>query len=439
LPNLGYDVRGFEDKEAVVRDLNEAKAPLFEPGLDDLLRKHRSEGRLEFTTDLEGAVRDSEFVLITYDTPVDEMDQPELAPIFDVAKRIGPHLQREAVVIVSSQIPVGTGAELHQIIETQAKGERFGFAVVPENLRLGQAIHNFMNPAVIAIGADDPATLARVEAFYAALPGRKFLMNMKTAEMTKHALNSFFATSVSFINEIGSLCDEVGADAVLVSEAMRADERIGPFARLRPGGMGFAGATLARDLRALQALGQRVKSPTMLVNAVLRVNEKQKKIVLKKLRQVYGSVANLELGFLGLTYKSGTSTLRRSAALEAIELLRREGGLIRAHDPRVDPREIAQQNAFRMCQSPYQVAAGADALIVVTDWPDYKELDFPRIRASMRTPVLIDTLNMFDKQQLESYGFKYIGIGLGGMPVRLTEKSNVTAKQVRGAKGDTCV
>ena len=236
--------------------------------------------------------------------------------------------------------------------------------------------------------------------------------NLRSAEMTKHAINAFLASCISFANEIGNICDEVGADALRVAEGLGTDERIGSKLPLKPG-LAFAGGTLARDLKILQGIGDGFNYETHFIDGVLKVNEQQNKFVIRKLQKIYGSVNNLTLGILGLTYKAGTSTLRRSAALEIIGDLTAGGATIKAYDPKADPEEVKAHREFEFCDDPYEVARDSDALVIVTDWPEFKELDFARIKSVMKKPVLIDARNMLDGEQLAAQGFVYSGVGRG--------------------------
>jgi UDPglucose 6-dehydrogenase len=288
----------------------------------------------------------------------------------------------------------------------------FDIAYSPENLRLGKAIEYFKKPDRIVIGADSISTLDKVEAFFNVIPAPKLRMNLRSAEMTKHALNAFLATSISFANEIANLCDEVGADALKVAEALKTETRIGPGIPLLPG-LAFAGGTLARDLKILKKLGKDANYETPLINAVLTVNYHQNSLVIRKLQKIYGSIKNLNIGILGLTYKAGTSTLRRSAAIEIIKELTDSGAKIRAYDPKVSPEELQHHKGFTFLPDPYAVAKGADALVIITDWPEFKILDFDLIKASMKRPVLIDAKNMLDSQLLINKGFLYSGVGRG--------------------------
>lgn len=412
LADLGYFVVGVDKSLKVVQDLNKCIPPIFEPGLQELLTNNINSGRLSYTTDLSHALKGSSYVLMTFDTPVDENDEVNLFPIFDISKKLAKHLENGSIIIVSSQVPVGTCDQIKLLIKQNNPSLDFDVACSPENLRLGQAIECFKNPERIVIGADSSSTLDRVEALFDVIAAPKLRMNLRTAEMTKHALNAFLATSISFANEIANLCDEVGANALKIAAALRSDARIGQKMPLLPG-LAFAGGTLARDLKILKNLGESHGCETALINGVLRVNQQQNGLVVRKLQKIYGSVKNLTVGILGLTYKAGTSTLRRSAALEIIRDLTGEGASVKAYDPKASSEEIRLHKEFEFCSEPYEVARGSDALVIVTDWPEFKNLDFDLIKSSMNKPVIIDAKNMLDDDQLIRKGFLYTGVGRG--------------------------
>ena len=412
LADLGYRVIGVDRDPQRVKDLNKGVPPLFEPGLAELMTKNIESKRLSYTTELDSALKDAKYVLITFDTPVDARDEVDLSKIFKTSVELGKYLEDGSVVIVSSQVPVGTCEKMASFIASQRPSLSFGMAYVPENLRLGQAIERFRHPDMIVIGSDSVATQAKVEELLSVVQAPKLKVGLRTAEMTKHAINAYLATSISFINEFANLCDEVGADAAKVAEAMRLDGRIGAKAPLRPG-LGFAGGTLARDLKVLQKLGEKAGYRTHLINSVLRVNQQQNRIVAGKLRRIYGSLQNLTVGILGLTYKAGTSTLRRSASLEIIRDLTDGGARVKAYDPKADLREVQVHGEFEFCSDPYAVASDSDALVFVTGWPEFKELDFSRIKSLMKKPVVIDAQNMLDTERMIQMGFVYLGVGRG--------------------------
>lgn len=412
LADLGYHVIGVDKDPKKVEDLNNGIPPLFEPGLTELIQTNINQKSLSYTTDMGYAVNGSSYVLITFDTPVDDNDEVDLSEIFDTATELVKYLRNDTTIVVSSQVPVGTCEQIESVIKRGASSLNFGIAYSPENLRLGQAIEVFKNPERIVVGADSSTTLDKVERLFAPVGVPTVRMNLRTAEMTKHALNAFLATSISFANEIANLCDEVGADALKVAEALRSDSRIGSKARLLPG-LGFAGGTLARDLKVLKSIGEKHGYEDGLIKAVLEVNHQQNGLVVRKIKKVYGSLKGLTAGILGLTYKPGTSTLRRSAALEIIRDLICEGVKVKAYDPKADLDEVQMHKEFEFYPDPYQVAADADALVIITEWPEFQSLNFDLLKTTMRNPVLIDTNNVLDDEVMASKGFNYFGVGRG--------------------------
>jgi len=412
LADMGYSVVGVDKDRERVERLNNGIPPLYEPGLDLLFKRNIELKRLNFTTDLASAVKGTRYILITFDTPVDAKDEVDTSEILTTCRALAQHLENNSIVVVSSQVPVGTCDQMRSIIKEHNNLIEFDIAYSPENLRLGQAIECFKNPGRIVIGADRESTLDMVEQLFSVIPAPKLRMGLRSAEMTKHALNSFLATSISFINEIANLCDEVGADAMEVSEGLRTDHRIGKGAPLHPG-LGFSGGHLARDLKILKGLGSKLGYETHLIDGVLKVNDEQNRSVARKLERILGSLRGLSVGVLGLTYKPGTSTLHRSAALEIIRDLVGKGADVKAHDPKAALEEIQLHREFKFCRDPYEVAEGSDAVVMVTEWPEYRQLDFELMRTKMKRPILFDAKNMLDDRLLTMKGFKYFGIGRG--------------------------
>ncbi len=416
LADIGYQVVGVDRDAARVQALNAGQPPLYEPGLKEVLARNLASGRLRFSAEMKQGVAGSRYVLIAYDTPVDDHDEVDLSEIFAVVEEMAPFLDRGTTVIVSSQVPVGTCEALGACVRRARPSLDFGIACVPENLRLGQAIQRFKRPEFLVFGANDDATHGRVEQFFAAIDAPKLRVDLRTAEMTKHALNAYLATAISFANEIANLCDEIGADALKVTEALRMDRRVSPKAPLTPG-LGFAGGTLARDLKVLCALASQKGYEAPLLRGVLRVNETQNRIIVTRLQQLFPSRRDLTVGLLGLTYKAGTSTLRRSPGLELAATLTAEGISVKAYDPKVEPAELQPYlDILAVCHDPYLAADASDAVVLVTDWPEFRQLDFARIRTLMRSPVLLDPQNVLDADSLAAMGFIYQAVGRGRKP-----------------------
>lgn len=411
LAELGYRVAGYDPDSDRVRSLMKAVPPLYEPGLQELIAATLASGRLSFhSEDLPQALVGADFVLLTIDTPVDDGDGVNLDGILATATEIAEPLQDGATIIVMSQVPVGTCQEVRDAIQRTCPQRRFNLVYSPENLKLGQAIERFLRPPMVVLGADDSAALDAAERLFSPIPAPKLRLDLRTAEMVKHALNAFSATCISFTNELARLCEQVGADASAMAAAMHYDERVGSETPLQPG-LGFAGGTLARDLNALRSIADRSGQETPLLDAVLAVNEDQKRLILDKLRRIYGSLNGLTFSVFGLTYKPGTSTLRRSMSLDLIASLARQGSTVRAYDPKADLQELPAGFPVDVRNDPYETVKDSDALLIITAWPEFRALDYDTIRHAMRQPVLVDALNMLDRDAMLGRGFRYLGMG----------------------------
>lgn len=408
----GYDVLAADPDAARITALNEGRAPVFEPGLDALLQNGLKAGHLRFTADLREVVRGRHDILIMFDTPVDAQDRSDLSGFFAAGETIAPHLEPDTVILVTAQVPVGACDRWAATIRRVNSAASFAVAYSPENLRLGQALERFLHPPLPVIGADADATLDRVERLLAPLEAQWTRMNLRSAEMTKHALNAFLAVSVCFANELGNLCEEVGADGHRIAEALRREPRIGSKALLVPG-LGFSGGTLARDMQTLRGLGDHYGFETPLLDGAWAGNVEQNRWVLRKLCKECGDLTGRPIAVWGLTYKPGTSTLRRSVALDMIADLVAAGMQVRAHDPKADRAAVAAHPEFRFEEDPYAAVSGAQALAVITAWPEYRTLDFKRIRQLMSGTLILDVNGMLDGAHLRALGFTYRDIGRG--------------------------
>jgi len=412
LADAGFDVMGADPDAETVAKLNAGKAPLFEPGLDELIQSGLHSGRLRFTTDYSAAVRGRPFVFVMFDTPVDEQDRSDLSGVFEACRAVAGSLVKDATLWVTAQVPVGTCDRLVETIRQANPSATFGLAYSPENLRLGQALALFRSPALPVMGADSTETLDRLERVLSVFPVKWQRVSLRTAEMTKHALNGFLAACITFGNELGNLCDEVGADGRRVAEVLRQEPRVGPRAMLFPG-LGFSGGTLARDVQALRALGDAHRLETHFLDGVWQANQAQNRLVLRKLKAALGNLAGRRVAVLGLTYKPDTSTLRRSAALEIIGDLAGAGAVVRAHDPKADREELQRCAGFEFVDDVYTCAEQADAVVLITPWSEYRDLDVRRLRERMSGSVFIDTQNLFDGDALTQAGFLYLDVGRG--------------------------
>jgi UDPglucose 6-dehydrogenase len=413
LADLGHRVVGVCEGSDIAERLNRGEPTIYEPGLAALMRRNLRKGRLRYTTNYAEALRRAEFAYISIDTPVARGDRSDLKPILEAARSIGRFRPKRLVLCVSAQVPVGTCSRLLLLAQGAGRGGQVKVAYVPEFLRLGDALRTFRRADRVVVGSDDPATARRVSALYKALNRPTLLTDLRSAEMAKHACNAFLATSISFINELADLSEETGADAAAVAAIMKLDQRIGKYAFLSPG-LGFAGGTLGREIRILQEIGRKFRVMTPLMNAVASVNRRRVERIVRLLRRELGSLRGKRLAVLGLTYKPGTSTLRRSMALDIISALRSHGAAVSTFDPRADRDEVPPGLTFEWCASPYLATATADAAILVTDWPELTRLQPRRLGQSMRTRVMFDTKGVLDGEAFRAAGFRYLAIGRPG-------------------------
>lgn len=411
LAELGHEVTGTAlDREAIKR-LAGGQPPVVEPDLEGLLKRHLRSGRLRYTVDFADALADVEVVLIAIDTPVGPDDTPELEVVFESVRAVARAAAADALIVVSAQVPVGTCDRIAALLAEMRPDVRWDVAYVPEFLQLGSAVRLYLQPDRIVVGADHPGVADRVESLFAGLPAPKLRTSVRSAEMAKHASNAFLAASISFVNEVAALCEATGCDALAVAEAMRLDPRIGPRAFLSPG-LGFAGGTLGRDVRSLQAIGHAAGRPTQLMDAVMEVNGRQTRLVVDRLRSTFGAFDGRTVAILGLTYKPGTSALRRSAAVEAAQELLAAGARVRAHDPMVPPNRASElPDRLELTETPENAARGAACVVLMTEWPQYRELDWPCLAAAMAGDLVVDARNGLDPAPVTAAGLRYWGVG----------------------------
>ena len=412
LADMGHQVVGADLDAARIAELKQGQAPLFEPGLDALLAKGIESGRLSFVTAYAEAVRGAPCVFVMFDTPVDENDESDLSGIFNAFEAMAPALEPGASILVTAQVPVGTCDLLLETLRQSAPASTAAIAYMPENLRLGQAIERFMAPPLPVIGCNDNETFVRLQHVFAPLERQWRQVSLRTGEMVKHALNSFLALSICFANELGNICDAVGADGKRVGEILRLEPRIGSKAMLLPG-LGFAGGTLARDMQTLRRLGRELGVETPLLDGAWRGNEEQNRLVLRKLSRALPDLRGAHIAVLGLTYKPDTSTLRRSAAIAVIADLVNAGANVGTHDPRADREELKAYDGFAFHEDPLAAVSGADALVLMTPWKEYRDLDFQEVKRRMKGAYVLDTAGLWQGNRLKELGFAYDEIGRG--------------------------
>jgi len=397
------EVVGLDFDSQTVENLRAGKPPIFEPGLNDLIHDGLASGRLSFESDPAVALKEAELLWVAYDTPVDEDDRADLTTVLYGIDCCAPYLDENAIVLISSQIPAGTCRSL----EKMYPGKRFAYS--PENLRLGKAIEMFLHQDRIILGTRGDDDGARISELLRNFTTNIFPVSTESAEMIKHAINSFLALSIAFMNEIARICEKVGADAREVEHGLKSETRIGPKAYLSPGGP-FAGGTLARDVVTLDHLASHLDEELFLIPAIKISNDQHKRWAIQKLREELGSLNGKRITILGLTYKPNTDTLRRSLAVELCRLLEAEGVEIRAFDPVVKalPDNLQNVNLFRNIE---QAASGSDALVVCTEWPHFMESDWPSIVSALRRATVIDANGFLLSKVQRIPGVRYRCVG----------------------------
>ena len=409
LARAGHEVTGLDPDATLVTRLARGEAPVSEPGLDDLIEAELDGGRLGFSTDVSVA-GEADVVWISFDTPVDSDDRADVDSVVERAAGVFPRLRDGAAVLVSSQVPVGTTRRLEGLFQQRGDGRRVAFAYSPENLRLGTAIEVFAHPDRVVVGVRSPRDRAIFEALLKPVTDRIEWMSVESAEMTKHALNAFLATSIAFINEVAAVCEQVGADASEVARGLKSEARIGPGAYLSPGAA-FAGGTLARDVVFLAQLGQEHGVPAHVLASVKASNDAHRHWAERRLLDVLGSVEKRTVAIWGLTYKPGTDTLRRSSAVELCEWLHAGGARVRAHDPAIRelPAELA--NAIHLSADPLAAVEGADALVVSTPWPAFRNVAAPEVMMRMSGRLVLDAGRFLAATFEGQPGVKYLSVG----------------------------
>jgi UDPglucose 6-dehydrogenase len=397
------EVIGLDFDERTVNDLQAGRPPIFEPGLADLIQEGFVSRRLSFESEPAVALAGADLLWVTYDTPVDDDDKPDLKPVLDGIGRCLRYLPDDAGVLISSQIPAGTCFQL----EARYPGRRFDYS--PENLRLGKAIEIFLHQDRIVLGSRRDDGAARVSELLSNFSIKIVHVRTESAEMIKHAINSFLALSITFMNEIATICEHVGADAREVERGLKSEVRIGPRAYLSPGGP-FAGGTLARDVVTLDDLGSQFGEELSLIPAIKVSNDRHKEWVIQKLREELGSLPGKRVAILGLTYMPNTDTLRRSLAIEICRKLNAQGVALTAFDPVVAamPADLSKIEIKRRVS---EAIKDADAMVVATEWPQLLDINWQDSVGLMQQPIIVDPAGFLRSKLSEFTGLRYRSVG----------------------------
>jgi UDPglucose 6-dehydrogenase len=414
LAETGNTVTCADVDQKKIAGLKDNVLPIYEPGLDDYVERNQRERRLAFSTDIAGALMSAQVVFIAVGTPPDEDGSADLRHVLSVAEQIGRHMERELVIVTKSTVPVGTAAKVAAAVKVHAKFP-FHMCSNPEFLKEGAAIDDFMKPDRVVIGIDSARAQTVMGELYAPFvrTGKPIIfMDIPSAEMTKYAANAMLATRISFMNEIANLCELVGADVDQVRRGIGSDSRIGP-AFLFPG-PGYGGSCFPKDVKALVRTAGDCNAPLRVLTAVEEANDAQKQRLFGKLMRLVGGVRDKQIAVWGLAFKPNTDDMREAPALVLIDALLAAGARVVAHDP-VAMHETRRRigDRIRYAEHSYDALEGSSALVVVTDWNEYRHPDFDRIKRTLAAPVVVDGRNLYDAAKMRRLGFTYDSIGRG--------------------------
>ncbi len=410
---FGIDVTCVDCDAAKISRLQTGEVPIYEPGLEELVKKNLRESRLHFTTNLKEGVEKALVVFLAVGTPPQGDGSADLRFVDAVAREVAETMDGYKVIVTKSTVPVGTGERVEEIIRAhQTTPVAFDVVSNPEFLREGSAIEDFMRPNRIVIGASSEQAVAIMKDLYRPLYliETPFLItDVETAELVKYASNAFLATKISFINEIAQLCEHVGVDVNVVARGMGLDTRIGP--KFLHAGAGFGGSCFPKDSLALIQMGAKNGVRLELLESVIQVNRGQRQRLLAKVERLVGGLDGKTIGILGLAFKPNTDDLREAPAMELIESLLAAGARVKAYDPAGMDQAAALYPAVEMCKDAYAVAEGANALVLMTEWNQFRNLDLERLRDALRQPIVVDGRNVYDPARMTALGFVYEGVG----------------------------
>ncbi len=414
LADFGMDVTCVDNDVRKITMLKQGKIPIYEPGLDALVAKNEKAGRLHFTTDLKEAVETSLAIFIAVGTPPKEDGSADLTYVVEVAEAIADHMNGYKVVVTKSTVPTGTGQLIEKVIRERNGTQPFSVVSNPEFLREGSAIGDFMRPDRVVIGARDAQAIAIMKDIYAPLyliETPFVITNVESSELIKYASNAFLATKITFINEVAELCERLGADVHHVAKGMGLDRRIGPKF-LHPG-PGYGGSCFPKDTKALSDIARQAGRPFAIVDTVVEANERIKLRMADKVRALCGgSVAGLTIGVLGVSFKPETDDMREAPAIPILAALAADGAVLKVFDPAaVETAREVLPAGVTYCTDEFEAAAGADCLVVLTEWNQFRSLDLERLRRTLRAPRLIDLRNVYEPDKMRAMGFEYECVG----------------------------
>lgn len=410
---FGVDVTCVDINEEKIARLIAGEMPIYEPGLEQLVVKNMQSGRLRFTTDLQKAVEDALVIFLAVGTPPKDDGSPDLSFVESAVRSVAQHMNGYKVIVTKSTVPIGTGEYIRKLIsENQRSKLNFGIVSNPEFLREGAAINDFMRPDRVVIGSRDEEAVAIMRDLYRPLyliEAPFVVTSLEAAELTKYAANAFLATKISFINEIANLCDSIGCDVHDVARAVGMDKRIG--SKFLHPGPGFGGSCFPKDTQALASVARQFGQESLIVDAVIEVNRRQRQAMLPKIKRLAGTLEGKTIAVLGLAFKPETDDIREAPAIDIIRGLISEGAKIRAYDPVAMIETAAVLPDVSYADDEYSAVTGADVLVFVTEWNQFRALDMQRIRDLMKAPKIADLRNIYEPEVMRQLGFEYVGIG----------------------------
>ncbi|HVG09594.1 MAG TPA: UDP-glucose/GDP-mannose dehydrogenase family protein [Thermoanaerobaculia bacterium] len=436
LADFGMQVIGVDKDCGKIDRLSKGEIPIFEPGLGTLVKKNMEEGRLVFSTDLGPAIEEAQAVFIAVGTPPREDGSADLTFIREVAESIGAHLNGYKVIVTKSTVPIGTGQMIEQIVREKAGGKhRFAVVSNPEFLREGSAIDDFMHPDRVVIGTRDPKAAELMRDIYSPLAAADvpiIVTDVESAELIKYASNGFLATKISFINEVARICEAWGANVEVVSKGMGMDSRIGP--KFLNAGPGFGGSCFPKDTRAAAQIARDSNLRFKIIEAVVEVNDEVQARMLDKIgAALEGGISGKTVAVLGLSFKPNTDDVRESPALVIVRGLLAGGAGVRAYDPEAMDAfaYILKDDSIEYCKDAYDAADGADVLVIVTEWNQFRKLEVDRLQQLLKQPLIVDLRNLYEPEKMAAAGFRYVSIGRPeGKP-----QSRVETAQLRAVAG----
>lgn len=410
---FGVNVTCMDTDARRIAMLEKGEVPFYEPGITELVAKVIKESRLTFTTDVAKAVDKALAIFIAVGTPPRPDGSADLSFVEEVGRGIARHMTGYKVIVTKSTVPVGTGEKLREVIKANQSGRyRFDIVSNPEFLREGSAIEDFMRPNRVVIGADSEQAVAIMKDLYRPLYLLEtpfVVTDIPTAEMIKYASNAFLAVKISFINEVATVCERVGADVQVVARGMGLDHRIG--SKFLHAGPGFGGSCFPKDLAALVQTGERVGYPLQIAGAAAKVNYEQHLRMVDKIREAAGGLRGKTFGILGLSFKPNTNDMREAPSLTILKEMMKEGAVVKAYDPASMEETTKLLPGMIACKDTYDVADGADGLVIMTEWNQFRNLDFDRLKKSMRHPLLLDLRNVYDSERVVGMGFHHVSVG----------------------------